>query len=399
MSLTDKAIRSSSCPKDKKSKKIFDGNGLYLLVNITGSKLWRMRYKYSGKHQELALGKYPETTLSEARGKIKEARKLLDDGINPMAQRKANKNNIKVAVEKQFKSVALSWWELQKDDWSEYYSKKVRKWVLDDCSSICEMPIDLIRVVDITRIMISLKEVGTPKKASPILSVLNRIFGYAMGNELSETNPAQNLPLKDVIGRLSPVRHMSAITEPKALGRLIIDIDSNTSGEFCTIEALKLIPRVFLRPVEVRSLKWEYINFEDELIILPAEEMKKSRDHIVPLSSQILKQLKALYEHTNYSDYLFPNQRDAGKPISKNVLTNRLRELGYPADVVSAHGFRSTASTILHENEWNDEYIEIQLSHLIGTSSSRPYNRAKYLKQRKKMMQWWSDYLDKLKVT
>ena len=154
---------------------------------------------------------------------------------------------------------------------------------------------------------------------------------------------------------------------------------------------------MFLRPVEVRALKWSYVDFDDDLIVLPADEMKKARDHLVPISKQVKEQLLLLKQHTGYSAYLFPNQKDSSKYLSKNVLTNRLRELGYPADVVSAHGFRSTASTILNENGWDENFIEIQLSHLIGTSSSRPYNRAKYLKQRRKMMQWWSDYLESLK--
>ena len=395
MALTDKTIRAASCPKNKKSTKLFDGNGLYLLVNKTGSKLWRMRYKFSNKHQEMALGKYPRTTLSEARDLAKDARKLLDKGINPMAERKANKKATIVKKEKMFDTVALSWWSAQKTEWSDEYANKVRKWIVNDCKSINGQSIDEIRVVDITKIMLAQKEAGTPKKAPPILSMLNRIFGYALGQELTETNPAQNFPLKDVIGKLPPIKHMAAITEPLALKKLINDIDNNSSGEFCTIEALKLLPRVFLRPVEIRSLKWSYVDFEEEIMLLPGAEMKRGRDHIVPLSSQVLKQLYHLQEHTGYSTFIFPNQRDSEKPISKNVLTNRLRELGYPADIVSAHGFRSTASTILNEHEWDDKYIEIQLSHLIGTSSSRPYNRAKYLKQRRKMMQWWSDYLDK----
>lgn len=398
MALIDKTIKAAQCPADKKSKKLFDGNGLYLLVNKTGSKLWRMRYKFSNKHQELALGKYPQTTITEARDLAKNARKLLDQGINPMVQRKANKQANRIAKNKLFEVVAMEWWGTQKSEWSEDYAKKVKKWLLEDCSSIRDRSIDSIKVVDIAQIMLTQKEVGTPKKASPILSTLNRVFGFALGKELTETNPAQNFPLKDVIGKLPAVKHMAAITEPKALGKLMSDIDNNNSGDFCTIEALKLIPRVFLRPVEVRSLKWTYISFDEELIILPAEDMKRSRDHLVPMSRQVQEQLLHLREYTGYSTHLFPNQRDASKPLSKNVLTNRLRELGYSADVVSAHGFRSTASTILNENDWDDKYIEIQLSHLIGTSSSRPYNRAKFLKQRKKMMQWWSDYLDSIQL-
>tara|TARA_B110000438_G_scaffold298443_1_gene346710 strand:+ start:1249 stop:2448 length:1200 start_codon:yes stop_codon:yes gene_type:complete len=396
MALTDKTIKVAKCPDDKKSKKLFDANGLYILINRTGSKLWRMRYKYAGKHQEMALGKYPETSLSEARILVKEGRKLLDSGINPMIKRRKDKCEAITSKEKEFQTIALSWWDLRIEEWTEGYSKKVRGWLLKDCALITQKSIDDVRVSDISKIMITIKKAGKPKQASPILSILNRVFGFAMGKELTENNPAQNFPLKDFIGTLSPVKHRAAITEPQALKQLIHDIDNNTSGAFCTVEALKLVPRLFLRPIEVRSLKWCYVDFEANLITLPGEDMKKNRDHLVPISKQVHEWLLKLREHTGYSQFLFPNQNDSSKYISKNVLTNRLRALGYAADIVSTHGFRSTASTILNENDWDDRFIEMQLSHLIGTSSSRPYNRAMYLKQRKKMMQWWSDYLDNI---
>jgi integrase len=397
LNLTNAQVKAIKCPDEKKTTKLFDGNGLYLLINKTGSKLWRMRFKYTGKHQELALGKYPTTSLSEARELSKGARKLLDQGINPAKERRERKTKM-TSVEMQFKTVALSWWAVQQDSWSDGYAAKVEKWLTEESASICDKPIDQIKVSDITQIMLELKKAGHPKKAPPILSVLNRVFGYALGKELTETNPAQNLPLKDIIGRLPRVKHRAAITESNELSKLINDIDSNLAVDFCSIEALKLIPRVFLRPGEVRNLRWEYVYFDEKLICIPSVDMKMERDHLVPLADQVVEQLKNLKRHTGYSTYLFPNQKSADKPISKNVLTNRLRELGYPADIMSAHGFRSTASTILHEHEWSHDYIEMQLSHIIGTSSSRPYNRAKYLKQRREMMQFWADFLDELKM-
>ena len=156
------------------------------------------------------------------------------------------------------------------------------------------------------------------------------------------------------------------------------------SGTLCTAEALKLIPRLFLRPKEIRGLKWAYVDFSEKLIRIPAQEMKKDRDHLVPLSKQVIKQLKYLYTVTSYSVYVFPNSRNSDSPISKNEMTNRLRDLGYAADVMSAHGFRGTASTILHEQGWSHDAIEVQLAHLTGSNTSRAYNRAIYLPERKK---------------
>jgi integrase len=189
---------------------------------------------------------------------------------------------------------------------------------------------------------------------------------------------------------------MAAITVPNELARLIRDIDSNDSGTFCSIEALRLIPRVFLRPKEIRALKWSYIDFEARMIRIPEEEMKRDREHLVPMARQVYEQLLRIKNTTGYSPFVFPNERNSDLPISKNVLVNRLRALGYEADVMSAHGFRSTASTILNEDGWNPDVIEAQLAHLTGTATSRAYNRAIYLPERKKMMQEWADYLDEL---
>ncbi|WP_334019592.1 tyrosine-type recombinase/integrase [Alteromonas sp. S015] len=228
------------------------------------------------------------------------------------------------------------------------------------------------------------------------LTIINRIFGYALAHRLTRYNPAQGLPLKDIIKPLPKVRSHSAIIKASELGKPIYDIDTTPTGSFCTVEALKLILRVFLRPNEIRNLKWEYVDFEEKLIRIPATEMKKDRDHLVPLSKQVIKQLKYIQNYTSYSIYVFSSQRDSHKPMSKNVMTNRLRDLGYAADVMSAHGFRSTASTILHEQGWNHDAIEAQLAHLTGTSTSRAYNRFIYLPERKKMMQQWSNYLEQL---
>jgi integrase len=181
------------------------------------------------------------------------------------------------------------------------------------------------------------------------------------------------------------------------LGQLIRDIDKTDSGSYCTVEALKLIPRLFLRPKEIRCLKWEYVDFEQKLLVIPAEDMKRGREHLVPLAEQVIRQLKSVQEVTGYSPYVFPSQRSSDKPLSKNVMTNRLRDLGYSADVMSAHGFRSTASTILHEQGWHHDVIEAQLAHLTGTATSRAYNRSIHLAERKKMMQSWADQLDALR--
>ena len=344
----------------------------------------------------MAFGKYPSVPLREARKLAEEARALLIHGINPMDERRVRKCNKSISQDKLFSVVALKWWEQQKDSWSIDHAARIKRWLLVDSKSICKLHLDEIDAGHITTLMLSLEAAGTPKKAPNILAVINRVFGYALAHRLTRNNPAQGLPLGDILKPLPKVQHRAAIVKSSELGKLIKDIDTTQSGNYCTVEALKLIPRVFLRPTEIRHLKWEYVDFDDGLIRIPAEEMKCNREHLVPMSRQVSEQLATVKLVTGYSELVFPNQRDSSKAMSKNILTNRLRDLGYPADVMSAHGFRSTASTILHEKGWNSEVIEVQLAHLTGTATSRSYNRSLYLAERTKLMQEWADYLDEL---
>ena len=396
MALTVQEVKNISCPNDKSQIKKSDGNNLFLLVKNGGSKLWRLRFRHAGKYQEMALGKYPSISLSEARKLTEEARASLIHGINPMDERRERKRTKTTSKDKLFETIALKWWEQQKDSWSKDHAARILRWLLVDSKKITQLHIDEIDAGHITELMLAIETAGTPKKAPNILAVINRVFGYALAHRLTRNNPAQGLPLGDILKPLPKVKHRAAIVKSNELAQLIKDIDTTQSGNYCTAEALKLIPRVFLRPTEIRNLKWEYIDFYDLLIRIPAEEMKRNREHLVPMSMQVAEHLKEIKAITGYSKLVFPNQRDSSKPMSKNVLTNRLRDLGYPADVMSAHGFRSTASTILHEKGWNHDVIEVQLAHLTGNATSRAYNRSLYLAERTKLMQEWADYLDVL---
>ncbi|MGI2122770.1 tyrosine-type recombinase/integrase [Shewanella baltica] len=396
MPLTTLEVKKMICPDDKSQVKKSDGNNLFLLVKKSGVKLWRLRFRHAGKYQEMALGKYPSISLAEARRLAEEARASLIHGINPMDERRDRKRVKTASKDKLFSTIAIKWWEQQRDSWSEDHASRVKRWLLVDSKSICGLHIEEIDAGHITELMLAIEAGGTSKKAPNILAVINRVFGYALAHRLTRNNPAQGLPLRDILKPLPPVKHRAAIVKPNELAKLISDIDTSESGNYCTIEALKLIPRLFLRPTEIRNLKWEYIDFDECLIRIPAEEMKRGREHLVPMSKQVVQHLQEIKAVTGYSKLVFPNQRDSSKPMSKNILTNRLRELGYPADVMSAHGFRSTASTILHEKGWNHEVIEVQLAHLTGTATSRAYNRSLYLAERTKLMQEWADYLNEL---
>lgn len=396
MALTVMEIKRLTCPEGQSQTKKSDGNGLYLIIKNNGSKLWRMRYRYSGKYQELAFGQYPTIPLIEARELAAQARSLLVQGINPADERRTRKR-ASTADERIFSLVASAWWEQQESSWSEEHAKKVKRWIEVEMKSIGKLSVDNIDQGHITELMLSIEAAGHHRKAPVVLSVINRIFGYALAHRYTRNNPAQGLPLGDILKPMPKVEHRAAITKPHVLGQLIRDIDKTISGSYCTVEALKLIPRLFLRPKEIRCLKWEYVDFEQKLLVIPAEDMKRGREHLVPLADQVIEQLHAVQDVTGYSPYVFPSQRSSDKPISKNVMTNRLRSLGYSADVMSAHGFRSTASTILHEQGWSHDAIEAQLAHLTGTATSRAYNRSIHLAERKKIMQSWADQLDALR--
>lgn len=398
MSLTAIETKQITCPEGKSQIKKSDGNGLYLLVKSNGSKLWRLRYRYGGKYQELALGQYPTIPLIKAREAAAEARSLLAQGINPTDERRARKKaRVAETTERLFGVVALAWWDQQKSSWADDHVKKVKRWIKADMESMGKLPVDEIDQGHITELMLSLEAAGHRRTAPLILSVINRIFGYALAHRMTRTNPAQGLPLSDILRPAPKVVHRAAITRPAALGELIRDVENANAGSFCTVEALKLIPRLFLRPGEIRCLRWDYIDVDQKLLIIPAEAMKRGREHLVPLANQVISQLDRVKEFTGYSPWVFPSQRDSNKPMSKNVMTTLLRKLGYSADIMSSHGFRATASTILHEQGWPPEVIETQLAHLTGTATSRAYNRSIYLADRTKMMQSWADYLDAIR--
>lgn len=293
MPLTASQVKSLKCPEGRSQIKKSDGNGLFLLVKNNGSKLWRFRYKYALKHQEMALGKYPLIGLADARIAAENARILISQGINPMAERKERKKK-NSAEDKSFRAVAMKWWEQQRESWTNDSANRVKRWITIDANEIGELAIDEVDAGHITELMLSIEAKGTPKKAPNVLSMINRVYGYALAHRLTRHNPAQGLPLKDILRPLPKTQNRAAIVTPEQLAPLIVAIDTDESGNYCTVEALKLIPRLFLRPKEIRFLQWSYIDFDEKLIRIPAEDMKRGREHLVPLASQVIEQLKKI---------------------------------------------------------------------------------------------------------
>jgi len=343
------------------------------------------------------LGKFPNVSLADARKAHQDAKSLLVQGVNPMEERRERKK-FSLVEQPLFSDVALAWWKKEKSGWSGSTAKKLKGYIDKELKRLSKLTLDEVDYGIISKIMIAIEAAGNPKKAPPVLSVVRRIFAYAQAKNLINQNPTTGMKLGDLLGPMPKVVHRAAITDIDQLRNLIQDIDMNEQGEYCSRVALKLAPRLLLRPGEVRSLRWDYINFKAKRINLPEDVMKMDRSFIVPMSSQVIELLTELKKITGYSEFIFPSKRTNGNHLSKNVLTNRLRALGYSADIMSAHGFRSTSSTILVEElDWDPDIVDTQLAHLIGTDTRRAYIRVKYLKPRTRMMQEWSDYLEKLK--
>ena len=264
MKLNNEKIKALKCPKDKKQIKKFDGNGLYLLVKNTGSKLWYFKYMFGGKHKEMAFGKYPKITLKQARKKADDARLLLSDAIDPMAERKLKKHQ-STCESLSFGKIAHQWYELNKDEWSEDYQKKLMRWLENDLKDLCKLQIDQITKQHLIKIVNQLVDANTKKKVPPLLSMLNRIFKYASTKNITDNNPLINFAYTQLTGKMPTVKNHAAITNSHKLGLLILKIENNNSGSYCSQEALKLLPHLFLRPIELRCLKWEFVDFKKNI--------------------------------------------------------------------------------------------------------------------------------------
>lgn len=389
MPLTDKKIRSLK-PADKPYK-VSDSGGLYLEITPNGSKLWRFKYRFNGKSKKLALGAYPTVGLAEARKKHLLAKEQLAGGGDPSAARRQEK--IKQA--KTFEAVAAEWWQAQQEKWTDEYGATLwRRLERDVLPWIKNRPIDEISTAELLSVLRRIEARGAVDTAHRICQYLNNIGIFAVACGYIENNPANGLvkALKQTLKR-----HMAALTEPKQVKGLLEAIGA-FEGSFIVKQALRLAPLVFVRPGELRRAEWAEIDLDAALWVIPASKMKMGRDHIIPLSQQAIEILQELEPLTGHGRYVFPSIRSDSRPMSENTINAALRRMGYSKDEMTGHGFRTLASTWLHEMGWPSEIIEVQLAHVDKNKIRGTYNRALYLEQRTRMMQAWSDYLDGIKA-
>ncbi|MDL2307811.1 integrase arm-type DNA-binding domain-containing protein [Desulfovibrio sp. OttesenSCG-928-C06] len=392
MPLTDthiKNIRHTGQPK-----KYFDGGGLFLFISPTGSKLWRMAYRFEKKSKLLSFGEYPAVSLKDARERREEAKKLLSKGIDPNVQKKEAKAAQLAELKDTFHNIALEWHGTRTAE----FSSKHRGTILFRLETylfpaIGKMPIAKLEPHDILAVVRPIEQKGLFETSRRLLQLVSQIFRYAVITGRAKHNIAA-----DLRGALRPrkVTHRAAVTEPSKVGQLLRDID-NYDGYFPIVCALRLAPLVFTRPTELRAAEWSEIDFKAQEWRIPAERMKMKQMHIVPLSEQAIKVLEELRPYSGNGKYLFPSIRTETRPISDATLLNALRRMGYAKDEMCTHGFRSIASTLLNELGYNRDWIERQLAHGERNEVRAAYNYAEYLPERRKMMQEWSNHLDKLK--
>ena len=377
-------------PKEKQYK-LADERGMYLLIHPKGGKWWRLDYRYQGKRKTLSLGTYPDVSIKVARKKRDDARSILDGGVDPAYYRKLNKE---LRVDS-FEAVAREWFGKFRGQWTNNHATttlgRLEKDILPWVGS---RPIAAIEPPELLRVYQRIEKRGALETAHRIHQITSRIFRYGVA-----TGKCPRDPTADLRGALPPARsvHFASLTDPKEIGALLRIID-DYQGSTVTRCALQLAALVFVRPGELRHGEWTEIQLDLAEWRMPAAKMKMKRDHIVPLSMQAIKILEEIQPLTGSGRYVFPSLRASTRPMSENTINGALRRLGYTKEEMTGHGFRSMASTLLNENGWSADAIERQLAHVEGNSVRAAYNYADYLDERRRMMQWWADYLGDLKA-
>lgn len=391
MPLTDLKCRSFKPTVSDYS--VADEKGLCLLVKHTGGKLWRFNYRFGGKRKTLSMGVYSETSLKMAREKRDEARQMILSGIDPSANRKAEKTAQIGEAKNSFNIITREWLDKMKSQWAEsHYSKIEARLKKDILPWLGNRPITDIKAMDILESLQRIESRGAVETANRTRETISQIFRYAIATGRAERNPAP-----DLIGALlrPQEKHMAAITEPLKVGELLRQMDAYT-GTFIVRCALQLAPLVFVRPGELRQAQWKDINLETAEWRFKAS--KTHQDHIVPLSRQAVDILKTVYPYTGHGHYVFPSHRSDDRPMSNNAVLSAFRRMGIAIEEMSGHGFRAMARTLLAERlRFPDNIIEHQLAHQVRDVHGRAYNRTKFLDDRKKMMQDWANYLDNLR--
>jgi integrase len=391
--LTDSAVRTAK--PAVKAYRLFDSGGLYLEVAPSGGKWWRLKYRHGGKEKRLSLGTYPDTGLKDAREKRDEHRKLLAAGVDPGTHRKAAKLAGAERAGNSFEVVAREWFAKQKPNWAENHSIKIiQRLERDVFPWLGARPVAEVTAPELLQVLRRV-EARALETAHRALQNCGQVFRYAVA-----TGRAPRDPTPDLRGALAPWKpvHFASITTPVGVGELLRAIETSNAGPVVK-SALRLAPLLFVRPGELRQARWEEIDLDAAEWNIPAERMKMRLPHLVPLSKQAVAILRELHPITGgeHRKHVFPGRTDE-TAMSNNAVRLALRRIGYDKNEMSGHGFRAMARTILDEQLGvRPDFIEHQLAHRVRDPNGRAYNRTAHLDERRKMMQQWADYLDKLR--
>ena len=392
MPLTDTAIRTAK--PGEKPVKLADEKGLYLLMTPAGGKWWRLDYRFSSKRKTLSMGIYPEVSLKEARDKRDEARKHLAQGIDPGENRKATKAAKADRATNSFESVAREWFSKLSPNWATSHADKIIQRLEKDIFPwLGGKPIAEITAPELLTVLRRIENRGAQDTTHRAHQNCGQVFRYAVATGRCERDPSG-----DLRGALAPAKHkhFAAITEPVAVGELLRAIGA-FKGTLVVQCALKLAPLFFVRPGELRKAEWQQFDLDKGEWRYFVTKTKS--EHLVPLSTQAIAILRELHALTCTRKFVFPG-RDPQKPMSEAAVNAALRRMGYDTKTeITGHGFRAMARTILHQELGvKPEVIEHQLAHRVPDALGTAYNRTKFLAERRKMMQQWADYLDKLKT-
>lgn len=392
MALTDTAIRKAK--PGEKPVKLTDEKGLYLLLNPNGSRWWRFDYRFDGKRKTISMGVYPDVGLKDARDKRDDARKLLAQDIDPGVHRKAAQTARKESLTNSFEAIAREWFTKHKHSWAESHADKIIYRLEKDVFPwMGSRPIAEIKAPELLAVLRRAESRGALDTAKRIKQNCGQVFRYAVATGRAERDPSQ-----DLRGAIPPAKqnHFAAITDPAKAGALLRAIEG-FRGTFVVQCALRLAPLFFVRPGELRRAEWKAFDLDKGEWRYFVTKTKT--EHSVPLASQAVTILLELHALTGHGQYVFPG-RDPKKPMSEAAVNAALRRMGYDTKTeITGHGFRAMARTILAEElHQRPEVIEHQLAHKVPDALGTAYNRTKFIKERRKMMQLWADYLDKLKA-
>jgi len=371
-----------------------DERGLYLEVHPNGSKLWRYKYRHMGKQKRLALGRYPDVGLAEARRRRDDARRKLETGSDPLAERKRDKLIAAFKAANSFGDVAKEYIDKMVAEGRADTTTTKANWLLEQLAPIASRPVADLKPIDVLAALKRLEAKGKHETARRCRSFASRVFRYAVATGRGETDPTSILRGALIAPK---VTHHAAILEPEQVGELLRAINGY-SGHTVTRIAMQIAPHVMARPGELRMAQWPEFDLDGAVWKIPAERMKMRRPHAIPLSRQVLAYLEELQPLTGPEGFVFPAFHTSLRPMSENTINQAFRRMGYSVGEVTPHGLRTTASTLLNESgQWSPDAIERSLAHADANTIRGIYNRGRYWEERVAMHQWWSDHLDALR--